>query len=630
MVAGRQSPVNSPLTHRPDLLPLTAPIRFGTVQPRGCCFPTPNTNHAQCIGKGCAMSNPTKERAITRVLQTLQCHFNVVSSRFGTLGGAGYELAVWERLGVPLDNCWLIERDQSRARRLIARARAAHHFVGHLRDFPAAFRSVHPGGTLDVFHWDLCETVEPNARELRAVFPLIAGSVSRCLLVTCADQRRNRALEEADITDAWWTWLLGGAHEFLTLRQILEAQSDAAHRRGLTDAEAANAVTRELSVYLHLLLVMCDFRYEDEAVTRGKAMGLAALDRTRVAAGRRRSIDIAGAFPRGREPMVTFLPDQLVRFVYYSRADTALRPGFRMLTLGMHLARLDQPISIREAAKALVGLVKSIPLKMVIPGGRSGIHTVSVPARRRFPQPTTQEDRTMAEADDDRGAARDAVPVAGRNSYGVLAAQVDVSGVELARRLRALGHDPGAVTALSRKAMNALGGLESIAALVRSAEEATHVQDRLRETLATVAGNGTAAPAAAPSAMDASSTTSAPAVAPAAAPAANGSGSSSAMTGERRDALRLRLVRARANGDAAYAAEKTAIAAETSLTARPIAGLIATTSGKFEPNFLRRVLEAASRGDSRQALGQELVALGFGKRGDARRVLARYRDQQSQ
>jgi|GEM_PF-5669670 len=568
------------------------------------------------------MANTTKERAITRVLRALARHFDVGRSRFGTLGGDGYELEVWRRLGVPLTNCWLIERDPDRARKLIARARAAHHYVGELQDFPKAFRSIHPEGTLDVFHWDLHKTVEPSARELRAVFPLIAASASRVLLVTCADQRRNRSLDEASVVNAWWEWFLGSANTLREFRGYLEAQNDRAQERGLTEAESVNAVTRELGVYLNLLLVMCDFRCDGEAVVHGQSMGLSALDRTRAASERGEPLDIAASFAGGREPEVTFLPDDLVRLVYYSRAGTAQRCGFRMRTIGMHVQRCIEPISLRDAARLLAQGVILVPFSVVKSDSKDHIRTVTVPAMRRehVPREGQKKEVVAMEATQGNGATEVAAPKSrvGCGLVNRIIEDVEAFVEELALRLRDLGHSTGAMDTLNERVTVALVQLRDIETKMQFAEEATHAQNRLREVLAAVTGKvGAAAhPDPAPSVTAPQPDPPAPEAPPpvptadsAPAPVATNARSAE-MTGAQRDELRLRLLRARAEGADAYAAEKAAIQRETGLNLRPIAGLIATTSGRFAPGFIKRVCTATPKGDARRALAFELQQLG--------------------
>lgn len=552
------------------------------------------------------MANPTKEQTVRRALESLRRHYDVNTARFATLGGAGYELAVWTALDVPREHCWLIERDQQKARRLIPRARPAHVYVGELRDFPRMFRSVAPNGTLDVFHWDLCETMEPNARELRAVFPLIAGSTSRCLLVTAADQRGSRSLDEADRIDAWWTWLLGSAEAHRAFRAHLVEEHDRAQRRGWTEAASANAATRELSLFLHLLLVLCDFQWEEEAVTRGQAMGLAALDRTRAAAARRTLIDVARAFAGGREPSVTFVPDELVRSVYYSRVDGVVGRSFRMRTTGLHLARLEQPIPIRDAAARIASLITATPLQIFAPGSHGRIRTVTIRGRQRkeFTMPRGQ-------ADGSAPGAGEAPPPAGEHarSFANIGAEVDAFSVQLARRLIALSLTTESVVALARSAIAPLERLEEIERGVRTAEDAARATDRVRELLAAV-GSDSATRQPAPAGSDGDARPL-----PAAARATSGAAKRTRhrkLSDAERTQFRLRLFRARKAGEAALAVEKAAVQAETGFEARGIAGLMSTAEGRFGPSFARAALQSVT-GEARKSLAAELETLGFGE-----------------
>jgi hypothetical protein len=553
------------------------------------------------------MANPTKEQTVRRALEALANHYDPATARFATLGGSGYELAVWRALEIPREHCWLIERDQQKARRLIARARPAHVYVGELRDFPKTFRSVSPGGMLDVFHWDLCETVEPNARELRAVFPLIAGGTSRCLLVTAADQRGNRSLDQADRIAAWWTWLLGSAEAHRAFWHHLVDEHDRAQRRGWTEAASANAATRELSAFLHLLLVLCDFQWEAEVITRGKAMGLAALDRTFAPRTTRRPTDIPAAFAGGREPSVTFVPDELVRSLYYSRVDGVVGRSFRMRTTGLHLARLGSPIPIRDAAQRVATLITATPLQIIAPGSNGRIRTVTIRGQHRK-EFTMQRGQAEASA---AGAAEATPSVVAGPPLKRLSADLDALSARLAQRLHALGLPTEQVVALSRSAIGSLETLAEIEGRVTVAEEAVLVKDRIRGYLASVRINGAAA-ASVPANADGDAQPPAAAPAPAPSVATAKRPRRRKLSDDERIELRLRLFRAKHQGDAVLAAEKAKIQTETGFEARGIAGLISTASGRFGASFARATLQRVT-GDARKALAAELEAWGFGE-----------------
>lgn len=559
------------------------------------------------------MANPTKEQTVRRALESLRRHYDVNTARFATLGGAGYELAVWTALDVPREHCWLIERDQQKARRLIPRARPAHVYVGELRDFPRMFRSVAPNGTLDVFHWDLCETMEPNARELRAVFPLIAGSTSRCLLVTAADQRGSRSLDEADCIDAWWTWLLGSAEAHRAFRTHLVEEHDRAQRRGWTEAASANAATREISLFLHLLLVLCDFQWEEEAVTRGQAMGLAALDRTRAAAARRMPIDVARAFASGREPSVTFVPDELVRSVYYSRVNGVVGRSFRMRTTGLHLARLEQPIPIRDAAARIASLITATPLQIFAPGSHGHIRTITIRGRQRkeFTMPRGQADGSAPGAGEaPPPAAAAPLPYPSYSPPKRLYTEVTAFITQLVARVRALGLTVDVVTPLARTAIESFQKLVELDERVCTAEDAARATERVRAFLDSIEVNGAAA-APTPAEPDDNARP------PAASGVATTVGSPSKkrrhrLTIDDRTALTVRLLRAKRLAPERYAAELAAVKEETGLNGRAIAACLARTNGKFRDGFVRRALGPLT-GDARKQLATELETMGFGE-----------------
>lgn len=566
------------------------------------------------------MANPTKEQTVRRALEALANHYDVATARFATLGGAGYELAVWTALDVPREHCWLIERDQQQARRLIPRARPAHVYVGELRDFPRMFRSVAPDGTLDVFHWDLCETMEPNARELRQVFPVIAGSTSRCLLVTAADQRGNRSLDEADLIDAWWTWLLGSAEAHRAFRAHLVEEHDRAQRRGWTEAASANAATRELSLFLHLLLVLCDFQWEEEAVMRGRAMGLAALDRTRAAAARRMPIDVTRAFAGGREPSVTFVPDELVRSVYYSRVDGVVGRSFRMRTTGLHLARLGDPIPIRDAAARIASLITATPLQIFAPGSHGRIRTITIRGQQRkeFTMPRGQAPVPAADAAQATSpAAAGPLPYPSHPPSKRLCDEVVAFITRLVQRVRALGLPAESVAPLARTAIESLQKLVELDGHVCTAEDAARATERVRELLASARS---ALAAGVPPAAGASDGATPSAVEPmpgasGAAPPAAASPSKKRrrrLTIDDRTALTVRLLRVKRVAPDRYAAELAAVKEETGLSGHAIGACLARTNGKFRDGFVRRVLQSLS-GDAREAQAAELEAWGFGE-----------------
>lgn len=499
------------------------------------------------------MGNVTKERAVGLVFQDLARFFDPASVTIATLGGEGHERRAWARLGIPLDHCWFIERDRVRSARLIHGARAAHHFHGELRDFPRAFRAVVPGGGLDVFHWDLSGTVEPSADELRPVLPLVAGSAGRCLLVSCADARDNRGIREADLVDAWWQWLLGGDRD-RAFRSTLTREQDIARFRKWTEAEAANVVSRERSALLTLLLVLADLRVADGGVRTGRAYALKALERTRRYAEIGQSIgDVSRTFYAG-EPRVAFLPDAAVRVVYPSR-NHAMRPGFRMRTIGLHLEHCTAPVPLREAAAWLVQIIMDTPLQLIVPGSGGRFRSVKVRGRMQ------REPRASERAQQQEEQTVEATSSGTVNLRDLVAARAK----ELKEQARTLGVEAnGRIDVFVNAANDALvqldlfaGQLGEILAAEDRVAAARQRQEELRRELAS--GTAVVSLAAAPSdthAPELPAPTVAEPVSPAAPPQAR------RLTKNARREIYRRFVAAAQRGAAALRVEYDALKGE--------------------------------------------------------------------
>lgn len=220
----------------------------------------------------------------------------VVESRLATLGGEGFEARLWQELGVPSENGWLIEHGRAFSERLIRQF--PYRKCNKLSVFPGLLRSVcGPHASVDVFHLDLCGTLESSLEEFRSVFPLVTGkSKGRCLAITVADQRRNRSVEEFPTLQRWGATVLGSSLAETLFAHLCREQELllGQEKGGLLERDAEDGAKREFGLFLHLFHLFV---------------------------GDRR-------FP-------AFLPDCVERHVYVS--DYGKRP-FRMRTFFLHVA----------------------------------------------------------------------------------------------------------------------------------------------------------------------------------------------------------------------------------------------------------------------------------------------------
>lgn len=136
----------------------------------------------------------TKLRVIRLFLEFAQRFIALNKAVCATLGGEGREAKIWSELGVEHENGWLIERQKKLSRTLIREHR--YRYVSSLGSFAHVIKSIHDKeARVDVFHLDLCGTIESVTSVFAPVMPLIVQSKGRCLAITVADQRRNLSVE---------------------------------------------------------------------------------------------------------------------------------------------------------------------------------------------------------------------------------------------------------------------------------------------------------------------------------------------------------------------------------------------------------------------------------------------------
>jgi hypothetical protein len=133
---------------------------------------------------------------VLRMFLTFTTRYTPASeARMATLGGEGLEAKVWEQAGIPPDRGWLIERSRRQGRKLIKNHRYRTH--NQLGTFSQILKGHGPEMGIDGFHLDLCGTFDKSVLgTFSSVLPLVLQSTGRCLAVTVADARRNKALEE--------------------------------------------------------------------------------------------------------------------------------------------------------------------------------------------------------------------------------------------------------------------------------------------------------------------------------------------------------------------------------------------------------------------------------------------------
>ena len=147
-----------------------------------------------------------KESVVRRFLGFLSQWVSLPQARLATLGGMGVEAQAWVEAGIPPSHGSLIELESGLARILIKK------FDYRTHDRLSAFHTVlgNYGEMVDGFHLDLCGTFNVDVLgDFSPTLPFILRSRGKCLAVTVADARQNRALSNWPACRARGKELLG-------------------------------------------------------------------------------------------------------------------------------------------------------------------------------------------------------------------------------------------------------------------------------------------------------------------------------------------------------------------------------------------------------------------------------------
>jgi len=163
-----------------------------------------------------------KLQVLRLFLQFAQTFISLRKANLATLGGEGLEAGLWQELGVEANRGWLIERQEGRSLRLIRNF--SYRYCPDLVDLPRSLNDVMARPMVDVFHLDLCGTLEPSMDIFCPLMRYIANSRGRCLAITVADQRRNLSLERFDAVWKRGRQLLGNSGRSNLFRQLQQEQ----------------------------------------------------------------------------------------------------------------------------------------------------------------------------------------------------------------------------------------------------------------------------------------------------------------------------------------------------------------------------------------------------------------------
>jgi hypothetical protein len=290
------------------------------------------------------MDISVKERVVRLFLEMVSQFVALTQAKLATLGGQGFEAKVWNELGVPTDNGWLIERSRERSGQLMARYR--YHTHNQLQTFHQILNGYSQDESyIDAFHLDLCGTFcNTSINNFEPVLPLILKSRGKSLAITVADQRRNLALEQWPLFLKRGRKLLGTNRVTHMLDELVCQQRHLPTREGLPEmfhsADPEKGAKREFAMLIELAELLKKLKLPSQPIT-------------------------------------------MQRFIYISRYK---RRPFRMRTYMFHFGGTEKKFDIDKFVD--VWLHSTVKF-----GNDEGLNPIAMPASLPFEQPrivTTQ------------------------------------------------------------------------------------------------------------------------------------------------------------------------------------------------------------------------------------------------
>ncbi|MBI5654592.1 hypothetical protein HZC53_03005 [Candidatus Uhrbacteria bacterium] len=506
----------------------------------------------------------SKEFVVGQLVDLLASRMDPALALAATLGGNGLEVGVWLEKGIKPEFGWLIERSEARVRRLMRNSRGFHLMQGNLARFPEVFRSSFGDqGGLDMFHWDLCGTVEPAIDEICGVLPLLAQGHGRLLGVTVADSRVNRQTRSFVYSQDICRSFYGPGWD--DLRQALETLFLEESRYRAFDVD--KAILREAGTLMYLALAMATVEVGGANFqTRPGHLPLSSfLDLLR-RQGSRDEFNRLFA-----EVGFCLMPVYLERYSYASDIS-----GFRMRTYFIGLQTSKRKLTLRIMAKRLVELLQAAPSYVV--DGEQRVLTWPQPRLAAASPIQTEQASQGAEAPVTTGGIEKVMSTRTVAQIREAFAQV------LALPLPNIKEDFETLCQLAEVGAQAQGKMKAASDLL------TMVQHALNGTASTVSVENDQGAEAEPVAGQAADVGGGePVPGPTLSPSKLKKLQDLAM----KDQARLELLTAKLEGDAAFAKKRKEIVKRLGIRGKPghkLGSIMAFTSGKFRGAFVARVI----------------------------------------
>ena len=187
----------------------------------------------------------SKLAILNRIYALLSTSMDIGHAQVATLGGEGLEADLWGEVGIQKSGGWLVDLSPGRIKNLLKQFQGYRIHQGQLSGFPDIFVGSTRFG-LDLFHLDVCGTIDRFTDELVQILPLLMKGKAKILAITVSDARLSRAVLDPEALKREVRQLFGAKNADHLLKN-LELLHDNLSSQVVTKADPTQALLRELA-----------------------------------------------------------------------------------------------------------------------------------------------------------------------------------------------------------------------------------------------------------------------------------------------------------------------------------------------------------------------------------------------
>ncbi|MDF1497716.1 MAG: hypothetical protein P1P90_06745 [Patescibacteria group bacterium] len=200
------------------------------------------------------MISAEKTFVINHLLDLVGSYISLNDATMLLLGGYGDELKICLSRECSPEKIHIVEKSPGRMRKILRGDFGAVCFAGNVNHAHEMFAAMYGSkASIDYLHLDLCGALDPVEHALYSLMKLSVKSRGKCIAITTADQRANRANSDPDKIHKQSQELFDPYAENIW-NSLIDLHTFVRATWNGTEADPNKVALRELSIYNHVAL----------------------------------------------------------------------------------------------------------------------------------------------------------------------------------------------------------------------------------------------------------------------------------------------------------------------------------------------------------------------------------------